>query len=209
MARTIAPGVETMAVWHTTASRASRMRASARWSAGASARGAITFIYPQMMNEFLAPSSRSSPAIPAATKSTSRWSAAKSKRATTPGRAGRRPRPTGSRQENHGNRTGRAARAPISMRPRSRMRLAPPRSGSSSSSSCPAPSLAGRSRPTKRRPTASPRSARLRRHHERPGVHCRDQVARFDIDPVLGETMQKIVRRCCRHRRTWRSRPEG
>jgi tripartite-type tricarboxylate transporter receptor subunit TctC len=49
----IAPGVETMAVWHTTGVKSIEDARHREVVAGASARGAITFIYPQMMNEFL------------------------------------------------------------------------------------------------------------------------------------------------------------
>ena len=50
---TIAPVVETMAVWHTTGVKSIDDARKREVVAGASARGAITFIYPQMMNEFL------------------------------------------------------------------------------------------------------------------------------------------------------------
>jgi hypothetical protein len=50
---TIAAGVETMAVWHTTGVKSIEDARKREVVAGASARGAITFIYPQMMNEFL------------------------------------------------------------------------------------------------------------------------------------------------------------
>ena len=49
----IAPGVETMAVWSTTGVKSIEDARKREIVAGASARGAITFIYPQMMNEFL------------------------------------------------------------------------------------------------------------------------------------------------------------
>jgi len=49
----IAPAVETMAVWHTTGVKNIDDARKREVVAGASARGAITFIYPQMMNEFL------------------------------------------------------------------------------------------------------------------------------------------------------------
>src|SRR5215217_3026664 len=49
----IAAGVETMAVWHTTGVKSIEDARKREVVAGASARGAITFIYPQMMNEFL------------------------------------------------------------------------------------------------------------------------------------------------------------
>jgi hypothetical protein len=49
----IAPAVETMAVWHTTGVKNIDDARKREIVAGASARGAITFIYPQMMNEFL------------------------------------------------------------------------------------------------------------------------------------------------------------
>jgi tripartite-type tricarboxylate transporter receptor subunit TctC len=50
---TIAPGVETMAVWHTTGVKTIEDARHREVVAGASARGAITFFYPQMMNELL------------------------------------------------------------------------------------------------------------------------------------------------------------
>src|SRR5258706_7817652 len=50
---TIAPGVETMAVWHTTGVKNIEDARRREVVAGASARGAITFFYPQMMNELL------------------------------------------------------------------------------------------------------------------------------------------------------------
>jgi len=50
---TIAPVVETMTVWHTTGVKNIDDVRKREVVAGASARGAITFIYPQMMNEFL------------------------------------------------------------------------------------------------------------------------------------------------------------
>src|SRR6478672_2749797 len=50
---TIAAGVETMAVWHTTGVKSIEDARKRELVAGASARGATTFIYPQMMNEFL------------------------------------------------------------------------------------------------------------------------------------------------------------
>jgi tripartite-type tricarboxylate transporter receptor subunit TctC len=50
---TIAPVVETMTVWHTTGVKSIDDARTREVVAGASARGAITFIYPQMMNEFL------------------------------------------------------------------------------------------------------------------------------------------------------------
>jgi len=50
---TIAPVVETMTVWHTTGVKNIDDVRRREVVAGASARGAITFIYPQMMNEFL------------------------------------------------------------------------------------------------------------------------------------------------------------
>lgn len=49
----IAAAVETMAVWHTTGVKSIEDARHREVVAGASARGAITFIYPQMMNEFL------------------------------------------------------------------------------------------------------------------------------------------------------------
>src|SRR6266566_4755703 len=49
----IAPGVETMAVWHTTGVKSIEDARHRAVVAGASARGAITFFYPQMMNELL------------------------------------------------------------------------------------------------------------------------------------------------------------
>jgi tripartite-type tricarboxylate transporter receptor subunit TctC len=49
----IAPGVETMAVWHTAGVRNIDDARKKEVVAGASARGAITYIYPAMMNEFL------------------------------------------------------------------------------------------------------------------------------------------------------------
>jgi tripartite-type tricarboxylate transporter receptor subunit TctC len=50
---TIAPGVETMAVWHTAGVKSIDDARKKEVVAGASARGAITFIYPAMMNELL------------------------------------------------------------------------------------------------------------------------------------------------------------
>ncbi len=50
---TIAPGVETMAVWHATGVKSIEDARHREVVAGASARGAITFFYPQMMNELL------------------------------------------------------------------------------------------------------------------------------------------------------------
>ena len=49
----IAPAVETMAVWSATGVKSIDDARSREVVAGASARGAITYIYPQMMNEFL------------------------------------------------------------------------------------------------------------------------------------------------------------
>jgi hypothetical protein len=49
----IAPAVETMAVWHTTGVKNIDDARSREVVAGASARGAITFIYPAMMNDLL------------------------------------------------------------------------------------------------------------------------------------------------------------
>jgi tripartite-type tricarboxylate transporter receptor subunit TctC len=49
----IAPAVETMAVWHTAGAKSIDDARKKEVVAGASARGAITFIYPAMMNEFL------------------------------------------------------------------------------------------------------------------------------------------------------------
>ena len=49
----IAAAVETMAVWQTTGVKSIEDARHREVVAGASARGAITFIYPQMMNEFL------------------------------------------------------------------------------------------------------------------------------------------------------------
>ena len=49
----IAPGVETMAVWHSAGVKNIDDARTKEVVAGASARGAITFIYPAMMNEFL------------------------------------------------------------------------------------------------------------------------------------------------------------
>ena len=50
---TIAPVVETMAVWHTTGVKSIDDLRKRETVAGASGRGAITFFYPTMMNEFL------------------------------------------------------------------------------------------------------------------------------------------------------------
>jgi tripartite-type tricarboxylate transporter receptor subunit TctC len=50
---TMAPVNETLAVWHTTGVKSIEDARKREIVAGASARGAITFIYPQMMNEFL------------------------------------------------------------------------------------------------------------------------------------------------------------
>ncbi len=50
---TIAPVNETLAVWHTTGVKSIEDARKRETVAGASARGAITFIYPQMMNELL------------------------------------------------------------------------------------------------------------------------------------------------------------
>jgi hypothetical protein len=49
----IAPAVETMAVWHTTGVKSIDDVRKRETVAGASARGAITFFYPAMMNELL------------------------------------------------------------------------------------------------------------------------------------------------------------
>ena len=49
----IAPAVETMAVWHTTGIKTIEDARKRETVAGASARGAITFFYPAMMNEYL------------------------------------------------------------------------------------------------------------------------------------------------------------
>ena len=49
----IAPVVETMTVWHTTGIKNIDDLRSRETVAGASARGAITYFYPQMMNELL------------------------------------------------------------------------------------------------------------------------------------------------------------
>ncbi len=49
----IAPAVETMAVWHTAGVKSIDDAKTKEVVAGASARGAITFVYPQMMNEIL------------------------------------------------------------------------------------------------------------------------------------------------------------
>ena len=50
---TIAPVVETMAVWHTAGVKTIEDVRKKEVVAGASGKGAITFIYPSMMNEFL------------------------------------------------------------------------------------------------------------------------------------------------------------
>jgi tripartite-type tricarboxylate transporter receptor subunit TctC len=50
---TIAPVVETMAVWHTTGVKTIEDLRRKEVVAGASSKGAITFIYPSMMNELL------------------------------------------------------------------------------------------------------------------------------------------------------------
>ena len=50
---TIAPVVETMAVWHTTGIKSIEDARKKEVTAGASGKGAITFIYPSMMNQFL------------------------------------------------------------------------------------------------------------------------------------------------------------
>jgi tripartite-type tricarboxylate transporter receptor subunit TctC len=50
---TIAPVVETMAVWHSTGVKTIDDLRKKEVVAGASGKGAITFIYPSMMNEFL------------------------------------------------------------------------------------------------------------------------------------------------------------
>jgi tripartite-type tricarboxylate transporter receptor subunit TctC len=50
---TIAPVVETMAVWHTTGVKTVDDLRKRTTVAGASGRGAITYIYPSMMNEYL------------------------------------------------------------------------------------------------------------------------------------------------------------
>ena len=50
---TIAPVVETMAVWHTTGVKTVDDLRKRETVAGASGRGAITYFYPTMMNEFL------------------------------------------------------------------------------------------------------------------------------------------------------------
>jgi tripartite-type tricarboxylate transporter receptor subunit TctC len=50
---TIAPVVETMAVWHATGVKSIDDLRKRQTVAGASGRGAITFFYPTMMNEFL------------------------------------------------------------------------------------------------------------------------------------------------------------
>jgi tripartite-type tricarboxylate transporter receptor subunit TctC len=50
---TIAPVVETMAVWHTTGIKTIEDARKRETVAGASARGAITYFYPAMMNELL------------------------------------------------------------------------------------------------------------------------------------------------------------
>jgi tripartite-type tricarboxylate transporter receptor subunit TctC len=50
---TIAPVVETMAVWHTTGAKSIEDARKREIVAGASARGAITFTYPALMNDLL------------------------------------------------------------------------------------------------------------------------------------------------------------
>ena len=94
---TMAPVVETMAVWHTTGVTSIEGARGKQIVAGSTARGSITYTYrgdDERVPRHAA--SRSSPATPAATRSTSPWSAARSKRATIHGRAGRRRTRPGS-----------------------------------------------------------------------------------------------------------------
>ena len=64
---------------------------------GATGPGSRTLTYPKALNELLGPNSRSCPAIPAATRSRSRWSAARSKAIAAGRSAASRPaRRTGS-----------------------------------------------------------------------------------------------------------------
>ncbi len=87
--------VETMAVWHTAGVKTIDDLRSKQIIAGASGRGAITYIYPSMMNEYLGTKFKLVTGYREATRSTSLWSAARCRRATTPGRAGRRPSRSG------------------------------------------------------------------------------------------------------------------
>ena len=108
----IAPVVETMAVWHTTGVTTIEDARKKEIIAGSTARGAITYGYPSLMNEFgRNQASRSSRATTAATRSTSPWSAARSRRATIRGRAGRPPSRLAQGEEDRRDHAGGPARA--------------------------------------------------------------------------------------------------
>jgi hypothetical protein len=155
----IAAGCETMAVWHTTGVKSIDDARKREVVAGASARGAITFIYPQMMNEFLG----------------TKFKIVTGYTATTPGRVGRPLKPTGSGTRRSPSSRRRVHARPISMHHRSKTPDARPRKSSSSSWWSPARSLAGRWQPTRRPPNAlrrygqpSPQPCRTRNFWPRP-----------------------------------------
>ena len=177
---TIAPGVETMAVWHTTGVKSIEDARKREVVAGASARGAITFIYPQMMNEFLGTKFKIVTGYPggnqinlamergeveARNNTWSSWKATKAdwlkdKKITVIAQAG----PARARSRcTLGRGCGSHPRGAPAHRARRVRHPAWP---------------AVRDQRSAGRPRR--RAARgLRRHHERPGVHCRDQVARL------------------------------
>ena len=117
---TIAPVVETMAVWHTAGVKNIDDLRKQEVVAGASGRGAITYFYPTMMNAFLGTKFKIVTGYPGGNQINLAMERGEVRRATTPGRAGRRQGRSGSRTS-RSTWSRRPVRArPISMRRRSR-----------------------------------------------------------------------------------------
>ena len=192
---TIAPVNETMAVWHTTGVKSIDDARKRETVAGASARGAITFIYPQMMNELLGTKFKIVTGYPggneinlamergeveARNNTWSSWKATKAawlkdKKITVIAQAGpraRRPRCAvgrGRRPQSGGARADRAGGVRHAARPAARHQR-------------------------RAAPTASPRCAPpIAATMKDPEFLAEAKSLNFEINPVLGEPMQRIV----------------
>ena len=193
------------------ASRASTMRASREVVAGASARGAITFIYPQMMNELLGTKFKIVTGYPggnqinlamergeveARNNTWSSWKATKAawlrdKKITVIAQAGPRAPDLDAPSVEDAART-----------PEERQLIELVVSGTQFGRPLRHQRRAGRSRRGAAR--------RLRRHHEGPGVPGRGQDARLrGRSGARREDAADRARRCWRRRRMWRRKAKG
>ena len=209
---TIAPVVETMAVWHTTGVKTVDDLRKRETVAGASGRGAITYFYPTMMNEFLGTKFKIVTGYPGGNQinlamergeveaRNNTWSSWKATRAGL-----------AQGQADHRGRAGRPARA----RPRRAVGR-----GACAHARRPADHRADRVRHAAR-PSAGDHAGRAGGPACRHCAHAFRATMKdpeflkdaaqmnFEVDPVYGEPMQKIVEKILSTPKTSRHARQG